>query len=374
MSAAPETTRSGRAARAPKAARTWIRLSPDTAAKFRRFRRIRRGWWSLLALAIFSGLSLLAELLVNSRPLVVHYQGRWIFPTYGAIHTGREFGLDYDYEVKYPDLRPRFAAAGGGDWMLLPLVPYDPIENCYDGQTFKPRPPDAATHHWLGTDQLNRDILARLLYGYRSALLFSTGFVGLTYLVGVSLGCAMAYWGGWFDLVGQRLLEVWSMVPFLFVVIILRSVITPTPGWDLLELLGIVALFSWVGMSYYMRSATYREKAREYVAAAQVLGAGAGRIVFVHILPNTLATLVTFIPFTVAAAISSLTALDFLGFGLPPPTPSWGELLHQGTGNLNAPWIVVSAFSALSVTLILVTFVGEAIREAFDPKRHTIYQ
>jgi len=343
------------------------------AAKFRRFRRIRRGWWSLVVLVVFSGLSLIAELLVNGRPLIVHDQGRWIFPTYGAIHTGREFGFDYDYEINYADLRARFAKSGDhGNWMLLPPVPYGPNDNCYPGQTFRPRPPDSA--HWFGTDQLNRDILARLLYGYRSALLFSIGFVALTYFIGVSLGCAMAYWGGWFDLVGQRLLEVWSMVPFLFVVIILRSVIPPTPGWDLLELLVIVALFSWVGMSYYMRSVTYREKAREYVAAAQVLGAGAGRIVFRHILPNTLATLVTFIPFTVAAAVSSLTALDFLGFGLPPPTPSWGELLHQGTGNLNAPWIVSAAFTALSTTLILVTFVGEAVREAFDPKRHTIYQ
>lgn len=359
---------------APRKTRGWLRLSPDMAAKFRRFRRIRRGWWSLLALGLFSLLSLGAELLVNSRPLMVHYQGKWFFPTYGAIYTGRDFGFDYDYEVNYHDLRARMAAANQGDWMLQTLVPYNPIENTYEGQFDKPRPPDAATRHWLGTDELNRDILARLLYGYRSALLFSAGFVVLTYLIGVSLGCAMAYFGGWFDLVGQRLLEVWSLVPFLFIVIILRSVITPTPGWDLLELLGIVALFSWVGISYYMRSITYREKAREYVAAAQVLGAGAGRIVFVHILPNTLATLVTFIPFTVAGAISALTALDFLGFGLPPPTPSWGELLQQGTANLNAPWIVASAFTALSVTLILVTFVGEAVREAFDPKRHTIYQ
>lgn len=352
----------------------YSRLSPDTAAKFRRFRRIRRGWWSFLVLLAFSALSLAAELLVNSRPLVVHYQGRWIFPTYGAIHTGREFGFDYDYEVNYRELQTRLAASPGGDWVLLPPVPYGATENCNVGEVFKPRPPTWSGRHFLGTDQLNRDILARLLYGYRTALVFAVCYVALTYLIGVTLGCAMAYFGGWFDLTGQRLIEIWSLVPFLFVVIILRSVIPPSPGWDLWVLLGIVTLFSWISVSYYMRSTTYREKAREYVAAAQVLGAGPARVIFVHILPNTLATLVTFIPFTVTAAISSLTALDFIGFGLPPPTPSWGELLHQGTGNLNAPWIVSSAFTALTVTLILVTFVGEAIREAFDPKRFTTYE
>lgn len=359
-------------------ARRRFQLSPETRAKLGRFRRIRRGWWALLLLLAFSLLSLVAELLVSNRPLLLRYEGQLRFPSYGAIHTGREFGLDYDYEVNYRELARRFAAENKGDWLLLPLVPYGPNENCYPGETFKPRPPDAAARHWLGTDQLNRDVLARLVYGFRSALIFSVCFVALTYLIGVSLGCAMAYAGGWFDLLAQRLIEVWSLVPFLFVVIILRSfirtVINPGPTWDLWLLLGIVVLFSWISVSYYMRSATYREKAREYVAAAEVLGAEPLRIIFAHILPNTLATLVTFLPFTVVGAISALTALDFLGFGLPPPTPSWGELLRQGTGNLNAPWIVASAFTALSITLILVTFVGEAIREAFDPKRHTLYQ
>jgi microcin C transport system permease protein len=184
----------------------------------------------------------------------------------------------------------------------------------------------------------------------------------------------MGYFGGWFDLFVQRLIEIWSNVPFLFVVIIVASVVPAGVGMSLWVLLTIVVLFSWTGMTYYMRSATYREKARDYVHAAQVLGASTRRIIFSHILPNTLSTIVTFIPFTVAGAISSLTALDFLGFGLPPPTPSWGELLRQGTSNLNAPWIVASAFSALVVVLVLVTFIGEAVREAFDPKKFTTYQ
>jgi microcin C transport system permease protein len=184
--------------------------------------------------------------------------------------------------------------------------------------------------------------------------------VALTYLIGVSLGCAMGYLGGRFDLGAQRFIEIWSLLPFLLVVIIVRSSLPPGLGFGIWVLLGIVVVFSWTSMTYYMRSATYREKARDYVAAA--------------ILPNILSTLVTFLPFSAAAAISALTALDYLGFGLPPPMPSWGELLKEGTSNLDAPWVVTAAFGALSIALILITFVGEAIREAFDPKKFTYYK
>jgi microcin C transport system permease protein len=237
-----------------------------------------------------------------------------------------------------------------------------------------PRPPNLAERHLLGTDQLNRDVLARVVYGFRMALVFAGSFIVLTYLVGVSLGCAMGYFGGLIDLVGQRLIEIWSLVPFLFIVIIVASFVSALGGMNLAWLLGVVVLFSWTTITYYLRASTYKEKVRDYVQAAQVLGAGTGRIIFAHVLPNVISTLVTFAPFTVASAITSLTALDFIGYGLPPPTPSWGELLRQGTSNLNAPWIVSSAFAALVVVLILVTFVGEAVREAFDPKKFTKYQ
>ncbi len=349
-----------------------FQLNPITRKKLRRFRQIRRGYAAFLILSGLIFLSLIAELLVNNRALVVRYEGTWYFPTYGAIHTGRDFGLPYDYEVNYKDLRTSFAETG--NWVLLPPVPYSALENCYPGETFKPRPPDAGKRHFLGTDQINRDILARLLYGFRNALIFSACFIALTYLIGITLGCLMGYFGSWFDLLVQRLIEIWSNIPFLFVVIIVASVVPPSIGMSLWILLLIVVAFSWTGMTYYMRSATYREKARDYVHAAQVLGASTPRIIFSHILPNTLSTIVTFIPFTVAGAINSLTALDFLGFGLPPPTPSWGELLRQGTSNLNSPWIVASAFTAIVVVLILVTFIGEAVREAFDPKKFTTYQ
>jgi len=349
-----------------------LRLNPLTRKKLLRFRQIRRGYVSFLILCGLIGLSAIAEVLVNHRALVVRYEGRWYFPTYGAIHPGRDFGLPYEYEVNYRGLRTQFA--GTNNWVLLPPVPFSPVENCYRNGTFKPRPPDWSKRHFLGTDQINRDILARLLYGFRNALIFAGCFIVLTYLIGITLGCLMGYFGGWFDLFVQRLIEIWSNVPFLFVVIIVASVVPAGVGMSLGILLAIVVLFSWTGMTYYMRSATYREKARDYVHAAQVLGAPTHRIIFNHILPNTLSTIVTFVPFTVAGAISSLTALDFLGFGLPPPTPSWGELLRQGTSNLNAPWIVASSFSALVVVLVLVTFIGEAVREAFDPKKFTTYQ
>lgn len=351
-----------------------IRLSPQTRRQLQRFRSIRRGYVSFLILLVLAAASSFAEFLAGNRAILVSYQGRLYGPVYGAVHPGRDFGFDYDYETDYRALRLRLAGHPGAGWAVLPPVPYGPNEDCYPGQTFKPRPPDFPLRHYLGTDQLNRDILARLLYGLRNSLIFAAGFVGLTYLIGVSLGCAMGYFGGWFDLGLQRLIEIWSLLPFLLVVIIVRSALPPGAGFGVGMLLFVVVLFAWTSMTYYVRSATYREKSRDYVAAAQVLGAGTSRVIFRHILPNILSLLVTFLPFTTAAAIASLTALDYLGFGLPPPMPSWGELLREGTGNLDAPWIVASAFGALSLVLILITFVGEAIREAFDPKKFTVYR
>jgi len=350
---------------------TW---SPDTLKKLRRFRRIRRGFASLVVLGVFVVIALGAELLVGQRALLVSHEGRLFFPLFGAIHTGREFGLDYDYEVNYRELRDRLARDEARGWVLMPFIPYGPNEDCYRGEHLRPRSPDFSKRHYLGTDQLNRDILARLIYGGRNSLIFAAGYMLLSYLVGVIIGCAMGYFGGAIDIAGQRVVEVWSLIPFLFVVIIIRSILPPDYV-NIWTLLAIVVLFSWISMTYYLRSATYREKAREYVAAAHVLGAGPGRVIFRHILPNVLSTLVTFAPFTVSAAISTLTALDFLGFGLPPPTASWGELLKQGVATATtAPWISVSAFGMLSTVLVLVTFVGEAVREAFDPRRFTTYQ
>jgi microcin C transport system permease protein len=354
-----------------------IKLNPQTAKKLRRFREIKRGFYSFIILSVFLILSLFAELLINNKAIVVSYEGELFFPTYTAFHPGSDFGLDYPYEANYRELKQVFADSGSDNWVLLPLVPYSPFENDATSGIFRPQSPDAGAKHFLGTDTTSRDILARLFYGTRIALIFALGFMASVYLIGVMVGCAMGYLGGLFDIISQRLIEIWSNIPFLYMVIIVFSVIpdTFTVSTRILILLTVMVLFSWTSMTYYMRTETYKEKVRDYVAAARIMGASNTRIVFRHILPNVLATLVTFMPFTIVSAISAITALDFLGFGLPPPTPSLGELLKQGTQTLRtAPWIVMSAFGTLVVLLTLVTFIGEAIRESFDPKKFTVYK
>lgn len=357
-----------------------LRLNPLTRRKLRRFREIRRGYWSFLVLAALVVLSLGAELLIDSKAIAVRYDGRWYFPTYSAVKLGAEFGLEGPAArtpVNYRALRAHFEAEGGENLVVLPPVPWDPFENdAYQG-VFKPAPPSAESRHYLGTDSTGRDILARVVYGFRIALLFALAFMALTYLVGISIGCLMGWFGGSFDLLMQRLIEVWSNIPFLYMVIIAFSIIPSSfaVSTRIGILLVIMVLFSWTSMTYYMRTATYREKERDYTAAAMVLGASTPRIIFNHIIPNVISTIVTFVPFTVVGAITAITALDFLGWGLPPPTPSIGELLKQGTNNLTtAPWIVTSAFAALVFILTLVTFIGEAVREAFDPRRFTVYK
>lgn len=243
-----------------------------------------------------------------------------------------------------------------------------------------PGPPNAARAHFLGTDDKGYDILAQVFYGFRIAMIFALGFVMMVYLIGVAIGCLMGYFGGWVDLIGQRGVEIWQNIPYLYMVIIVAATLQDLPfnlpGWfRIAALLGIMVLFSWTSMTYYMRTAVYREKARDYVAAAQLLGASTTRVLFNHLMPNTISTMVTFMPFIVATAIISVTALDFLGLGLPIGTPSWGALLKMGVGKATqAPWIVLSAFGAMVSVLTLVTFIGEAVREAFDPKKFTTYE
>lgn len=354
-----------------------FKFNPLTAKKLRRFRAIKRGYYSFLVLMSFLFISLGASLLVNNRALVVSYEGETYFPTFTAFHPGTDFGEDYSYEVNYRDLQERFEQEDAGNWVIMPLVPYSAYENsAYEG-VFKPEAPNTAQKHYLGTDTTGRDILARLFYGTRIALVFAIAYMVAVYAIGVAIGCMMGYFGGLFDLIFQRLIEIWSNIPFLYMVIIVFSVIPSTFSTNtrIGILLIVLVLFSWTSMTYYMRTETYKEKERDYTAAARILGASTSRIIFRHIIPNTISTLVTFAPFTIVGAITSITALDFLGYGLPPPTPSLGELLKQGTATLRtAPWIVSSAFGTLVVILTLVTFIGEAVRESFDPKKFTTYQ
>jgi microcin C transport system permease protein len=352
-------------------------LNPQTRRKLQRFRKIKRGYYSFLLLAGLGLLLACGELLINSRALVVSYEGRLYFPTYTEFRPGTFFGLEYAYETNYRELKTHFRQQGDGNWVLLPPVPFNAFENHAPDGVFRPMPPNAAQRHYLGTDTTSRDILARLFYGTRIALIFALAFTACVYVIGITIGCAMGYFGGVFDLVFQRIIEIWSNIPFLYMVIIIFSVIPSTVavGTQIGILLLVMVLFSWTGMTYYMRTETYKEKSRDYIASARVIGASNTRIIFRHIMPNVLSTLVTFMPFTVVAAISAITALDFLGFGLPAPTPSLGELLKQGTANLRtAPWIVISAFGTLVALLTLVTFIGEAIRESFDPKIFSVYR
>jgi len=347
-----------------------IQLNPLTIKQWRRFRSIKRGYWSALTLVVFILLSMVSEVLINDRALVVSYQGDLYFPTYASFHPGTDFGLDYAYETNYRDLQQRFRENGSSDWLIMPVVPYDAFENDLLPGTYPPSPPSLARKHYLGTDSTGRDVLARLVYGFRLAMAFAVILLLCNYVVGVAVGCAMGYRGGAFDLLFQRVIEIWNNVPFLYVIMIVASIVVPS-FWTLLV---VMVIFGWTGMTWYMRTSTYKEKAREYVLAARALGASNSRIIFSHILPNSISVIVTFIPFSIAGGITALTALDYLGFGLPPPTPSWGELLSQGTTHLKSPWIVSSVVTAMAAVLLMVTYVGEAIREAFDPKKFTYYE
>ncbi|EOU2463301.1 ABC transporter permease [Vibrio navarrensis] len=343
-------------------------FSPLTQKKIRSFKAIKRGYYSFVLLSIMLVLSLFAELLINSKALVVKYQGEYFFPVFSDVRTGSEFGQESASEANYRELQKQFAEQGGDNFVLLPLVPWNPYEQDFSGD-YPPTAPDAQSKHYLGTDVIGRDILARLVYGFRTAMGFALLTMIISYAIGTTVGCAMGYWGGKFDLFVQRLIEVWSMVPFLYVIMILVSIVQPTFAL----FVGINVLFGWMGMTWYMRTMTYKESAREYVMAARALGASSGRILFNHILPNTMVMIVTLAPFTIAGNITALTALDYLGLGLMPPTPSWGELLQQGKSNLDAPWIVSSVVASIVAVLVMVTFIGEAIRAAFDPKKFTRY-
>jgi microcin C transport system permease protein len=347
-----------------------LRFNPLTIKKFRRFQSIRRGYASLVIMVLMILLSLGAELFVNSRALVVHYHGEFYWPTYGNPIPGATFGLDYQHETNYRELSRRFATAGGDNWVLMPVVPYNPYENDFRENTLPPSPPAMQDRHFCGTDASGRDVLARLVYGFRLAILFSLALLVATFVTGISIGSAMGYFGGVFDLFFQRLIEIWSSVPSLYVIIIIASVVIPN-FWILLFILWA---FGWMGITWTMRTVTYKERARDYVLGARALGASHGRIIFRHILPNTVSVIVSYVPFQVAGGILSLAALDFLGFGLPPPEPSWGELLQQGWANLSAWWLSGSVVLAMVLTLVLVTFIGEAVREALDPKMHTTYE
>ncbi len=345
-------------------------FNPVTIKKIKRFYSIRRSFWSLLIILSMIGASFFAELLINSKAVLVKYQGRFYFPTYSDMIPGSTFGLDYDYQTNYRELKAKFDQEKNGNFLIMPPVPYNPFENDLKLNQYPPFAPSFKDRHFLGTDNVGRDILARLVYGFRTAILFSLFLLVMNYTIGITIGCSMGYFGGKFDLFFQRVIEIWSNIPFLYVIIIVSSIVVP----NFMILILIMAFFGWIGITWVMRTVTYKEKEREYVLAVRTLGASHFRIIFRHIIPNTISIIVTYAPFAVSGGIVSLTSLDYLGFGLPAPTPSWGELLSQGWQNMEAWWISASVVAALIITLVTVTFVGEGIREAFDPKLHTVYE
>ena len=345
---------------------TFLRLSPVARRRWLRFKSIRRGYFSLLVLLGLIALSFGAEFLMNSRALVVVYQDHFYFPTF-HFYPGTQFGETYDSEARYRELKTKWTTSGAGADILPPL-PFNPYEYDFTDAGNPPQRPSLT--HPLGTDNRGRDVLVRLFYGFRVSIVFALCLAGTGYAVGILLGALMGFFGGWVDLGMQRFIEIWSTLPFLYLCIIIASVITP----NFLSLLVILALFSWIGMTYYIRTEIYREKAKDYCYAARSIGCSNARIMLKHLLPNCLVPVISFFPFSVVAGINSLTALDFLGYGLPAPTPSWGELLSQGLDHLSAYWITGATFAAIVGTLLLITFIGEAVREAFDPKQYAKYQ
>lgn len=327
-----------------------------------RFKRFKRGYYSFWILAITYVLSFALPLFVNSRALVVKYEGDYHFPIFQGYIAASAFGqTDMLGEPNYRILREQLREEGAGNWVLMPAYPFGPLEDFSSGSTAYD-PPSAV--HWLGTDDRGRDVFSRMTYGFNISISFAVILTIVNYTIGASIGALMGYIGGKFDLFFQRFIEIWGTMPFLYVVIIISAILRP----NFLLLVGILALFGWLGMTYYMRTMFYQEKAKDYVAAGISIGVRNRTIIFKHILPNSLTPIIAFFPFSMVGGIGSLVSLDYLGFGLPPPIPSWGEMVSQGLANITKWWLVMVPLGALFGTLLLVVFIGEAIREAFDPK------
>jgi microcin C transport system permease protein len=344
--------------------------------RLRKFRRLKRGYYSFLLVVVTYAISFALPLLASNKPLVVHYQGQYYFPI-SRYHAASEFGVDQIGEPDYRDLKARFAAEGAGNWVWMPLYPYGPNEALLDDSGAPPNPPSWS--HLMGTDDRGRDVLVRLAYGYNISMTFAIVVTLVGEGLGIAIGAMLGYFGGKLDILGQRGIEIWSSLPFLYTIIIVSSVVVPVylPGhYQLAQpsfwlLVVILSAFNWMGITYYVRGEFYREKVKDYVGAAMTAGVSDPGIIFSHILPNALTPVVSFAPFVVVANIGSLVALDFLGFGLPAPTPSWGELIGQGMDSLSKWWLVFYPNGVLFLTLLLVVFIGEAVREAFDPREYS---
>ena len=338
-----------------------VSLSPSRRA-WQRFKRNRLGYWSLVLFCALVVLSLFAELLSNDRPLVVRYEGKTYFPMVQELPE-TTFGGDFEAATDYLDPYIRERITRGDNWAIYAPNPYGPKTLNYFAK--EPNPSKPTADNWLGTDDRGRDLLAQLIYGFRVSVLFALALTAIGTLLGIATGAIQGFFGGRTDLAFQRFIEIWGSMPELYLLIIFSAVLSPSIGL----LLVLLSLFGWMGLSDYVRAEFLRNRQMDYVRAARAMGLSNGQIIWRHVLPNSLTPVVTFLPFRMSAAILALTSLDFLGLGVPPGTPSLGELLNQGKNNIDAWWISLSTFAVLVVTLLLLTFMGDALRDALDPRK-----
>jgi microcin C transport system permease protein len=329
--------------------------------RIRIFKANRRGYWSLWVFSVLFLVTLFADVIANDKPLLLRYDGAFYLPLFSA-YPETIFGGFLETEADYsdPEVQELIEAKG---WILWPLIPFSYDTICYELPT--PAPSAPTLNNWLGTDDQARDVVARLIYGFRISVLFGLALTLISSVIGIAAGAVQGYFGGRIDLYFQRFVEIWSSLPTLYLLIILASVVQPNFWW----LLGLLLLFSWTELVRVVRAEFLRTRNFDYVRAARALGASDLSIMFNHILPNAMVATLTFLPFILSGAITSLTALDFLGFGLPPGSASLGELLNQGKNNLSAPWLGLSGFFVIALMLSLLIFIGEAVRDAFDPRK-----
>jgi microcin C transport system permease protein len=360
-------------------------LSPLNKRRWENFKTNRRGYWSLWIFLVLFFVTLFAEFIANDKPLYISFSGKSYFP---VVFTYPEttFGGDFETAADYRDPYLQKLIADKGGWMIWPPIRYSYSTHNLDLPTPAPSPPtwmlteaqcksvvdrkglkscSDLEYNWLGTDDQGRDVLARLIYGFRISVLFGLILTAFSSVVGVAAGAVQGYFGGWTDLLFQRFIEIWTSVPELYLLLIISSVLVP----GFFVLLGILLLFSWVRLVGLVRAEFLRGRNFEYIQAARALGVSNAVIMFRHLLPNAMVATLTFLPFIMSSSVMTLTALDFLGFGLPPGSPSLGELLSQGKANVQAPWLGLTGFFTVALMLSLLIFVGEAVRDAFDPRK-----
>ncbi|UEM02942.1 ABC transporter permease [Skermanella rosea] len=338
-----------------------IRITPITRRRLHNFKANRRGFWSLWIFLILFTLSLFAEFIANDKPLLIRYDDAFYMPIF-TVYPETTFGGEFETQADYRDPFVRDLIDEKG-WMIWPVIRYSYRTINYDLTVPAPAPP--SSENWLGTDDQGRDVVARLIYGFRISILFGLTLTIFSSIIGIAAGAVQGYFGGTTDLLFQRFIEIWSGLPTLYLLIILASVVEPNFWW----LLGLLLLFNWMSLVGVVRAEFLRARNFDYVRAARALGAGDVPIMIKHVLPNAMVATLTFMPFILNGSITTLTALDFLGFGLPPGSPSLGELLAQGKANLQAPWLGLTAFFTLAIMLSLLIFIGEAVRDAFDPRK-----